>query len=213
MALPGAIGFTQGATLPCAATTAWNALCGLHPVRAGRSVLTLGTGGVSIFAVQLARALGAGVVATTSSAAKVERLRELGASHVVNYHDVPLWGRHVKTVVTGGVGVDCVVEVGGPGTMNESLHAVRRGGEVVLIGFLTDANPGIDYFHLKGSGATVRSIGVGDRTMLEDVVDIVATTRLEPVVDRVFPFGEARAAFAHMKAAHHIGKIVIDVAG
>jgi NADPH:quinone reductase-like Zn-dependent oxidoreductase len=190
--LPDALSFEEGSTLPCAATTAWTALSGHVPIRGGQSVLTLGTGGVSIFAVQLAKALGATVIGTTSSARKGERLKALGADHIVNYLEIPLWGQHVKTALTGGVGVDCVVEVGGPGTVNESLHAVRWGGEVVLIGFLTQDNPGIDYFHLKASGATVRSVGVGDRGALEDLVRAVSGARIRPVIDRVFGFEDAR---------------------
>lgn len=211
--LPNAITHAEGSTLPCAATTAWTALSGADPIRAGQTVLTLGTGGVSIFAVQLAKTLGATVIGTTSSAAKEERLKAIGADHVVNYSDIPEWGLHIKKKLTAGVGVDCVVEVGGPATVNESLRAVRWGGEVVLIGFLSSDNPGIDYFHLKGSGATVRSIGVGPRAALEDLVRAVSATGLKPVIDRIFSFGEARLAFEHLRSGRHIGKIVIDVAG
>lgn len=212
VALPDDIGFEAGATLPCAGVTAWNALGGPAPIRAGDSVLTLGTGGVSVFAVQLAKLLGARVIATTSSAAKGERLRALGADTVVNYAETADWGTHVKTALTGGRGVDRVVEVAGPATVNQSLSAVRWGGEVVLIGFLTSDNPGIDYFHLKGSGASVRSIGVGDRAMLQGLVGVVAQHGLEPVIDRVFDFADARAAFHALHAARHVGKIVVRVA-
>ncbi|MES2722281.1 MAG: NAD(P)-dependent alcohol dehydrogenase [Pseudomonadota bacterium] len=209
--LPDALSFEEGSTLPCAAVTAWTALSGPAPIRAGQTVLTLGTGGVSIFALQLAKAAGARVIATTSSASKGERLRALGADEVVNYAEIADWGRHVKKDLTGGLGVDCVVEVGGPATVTQSLTAVRWGGEVVLIGFLTQDNPGIDYFHLKGSGAVVRAIGVGDRAALEDLVRTVSNTGIKPVIDRVFGFGEARRAFEHLQAARHVGKIVIKV--
>lgn len=209
--LPAGISYEEGCTLPCAATTAWTALSGSVPIRAGATVLTLGTGGVSIFAVQLAKGMGARVIATTSSAAKAERLRELGADAVVNYAEVPEWGHHVRKELTGGAGVDCVVEVGGPATINQSLKAVRPGGEVVLIGFLSEDNPGIDYFALKGSNAVVRSIGVGDRAALEDLVRAWSATGLTPVIDRVFPFEDAVAAFEHLQAARHIGKVVIAV--
>ena len=117
----------------------------------------------------------------------------------------------MKKDLTGGVGVDCVVEVGGPATVTQSLTAVRWGGEVVLIGFLSQDNPGIDYFHLKGSGAIVRAIGVGDRAALEDLVRTIGQTQIKPVVDQVFGFGEAREAFDHLQAARHVGKIVIKV--
>jgi NADPH:quinone reductase-like Zn-dependent oxidoreductase len=209
VALGDGMSFAAGSTLPCAATTAWTALSGTPPIRAGQTVLTLGTGGVSIFAVQLAKLLGATVIATTSSARKSEILKSLGADHVVNYAEVTDWGIHVKKVLTGGLGVDCVVEVGGPGTVNQSLHAVRWGGEVVLIGFLTNDNPGIDYFHLKGSGATVRAIGVGDRAALQDMVRAVNGGRLQPVIDKTFAFADAKAAFKHLQSAGHVGKIVI----
>jgi len=208
--LPPGLTYEQGATLTCAGTTAYSALTGPYPVTAGHTVLTLGTGGVSIFALQIAKALGATVIATTSSAAKADRLRALGADHVVNYNDTPDWGKQVREM-TGGLGVDCVVEVGGPATVNQSLQAVRWGGNVVLIGFLTSDNPGIDYFHLKRSGAVVRSISVGDRPALQDLVRLCAGSRLQPVIDHVHPFSEARAAFEHLKQARHIGKIVIKV--
>ncbi len=207
--LPDSLSFEAGSTLPCAATTAWTALSGATPVRAGQTVLTLGTGGVSVFAVQLAKAVGATVIGTTSSAAKGERLKALGADQVVNYSEIADWGPHVKKALTGGIGVDCVVEVGGPATVNQSLHAVRWGGKVVLIGFLTEDNPGIDYFHLKASGAAVRSIGVGDRAALEDLVRVVSSAAIAPVIDKVFDFSDARQAFEHMRSASHVGKIVV----
>lgn len=211
VSLPDGVSFEAGCTLPCAATTAWSALSGPSPMRAGGTVLTLGSGGVSIFAIQLAKAVGARVVATTSDDAKGERLKALGADAVVNYRAVPEWGRHVRREVTGGAGVDSVVEVGGPATISHSLRAVRPGGEISLIGFLTEENPGIDYFLLKNSGASLRSISVGDRAALEDVVRAWRAARLEPVIDRVFAFDEAKAAFAHLIAAQHVGKVVIAV--
>jgi NADPH:quinone reductase-like Zn-dependent oxidoreductase len=213
VALPDGVSFEEGATLPCAATTAWSALSGSVPVRAGAAVLTLGSGGVSIFALQLARALGARVIATTSSAEKGERLRALGADHIVNYRDFPEWGRHVRREVTGGEGVDCIVEVGGPATIGQSLRAVRPGGEIALIGFLTEENPGIDYFQLKASTATLRPITVGDRAAVQDLVRAWRGAGLKPVIDRVFDFDEAPASFAHLISAQHVGKVVISVGG
>ncbi|MES2535650.1 MAG: NAD(P)-dependent alcohol dehydrogenase [Pseudomonadota bacterium] len=208
--LPAALSFEEGATLPCAAVTAWNALSGSTPIRSGHTVLTLGTGGVSIFALQIAKAVGAKVIATTSSDQKGERLKALGADHVINYSTIPDWGSHVRRL-TGGLGVDCVVEVGGPATINESLRAVRWGGDVVLIGFLTTDKPEIDYFHLKRSGAVVRSISVGDRTALEELVRMAAASCLKPVIDRIFAFEEAKAAFMHLQERRHVGKIVVRV--
>jgi len=208
--LPDGLSWEEGATLPCAAATAWCALAGAAPVRAGQTVLTQGSGGVSLFALQLARLLGARVIATTSSAGKAERLRALGADAVVNYAEETAWGERVRAL-TAGRGVDRVVEVGGPATVNQSLRAVARGGEVVLIGFLTEENPGIDYFALKGTGASVRAISVGDRANLEETVRAVALGRVKPVIDRVFPFEQSREAFAHLLAAKHVGKVVIRV--
>jgi NADPH:quinone reductase-like Zn-dependent oxidoreductase len=114
-------------------------------------------------------------------------------------------------MLTDGRGVDRVVEVGGPATVNQSLRAVARGGEVVLIGFLSTENPGIDYFALKGTGASVRAISVGDRANLEETVRAVASAGIRPVIDRVFDFAEARQAFAHLRDARHVGKVVIKV--
>ena len=208
--LPDSLSYDQGSTLPCAAVTAWNALTGPTPVRAGHTVLTLGTGGVSIFALQLAKSLGARVISTTSSAQKATRLEALGADEIVNYSTTPAWGDRVREL-TGGRGVDRIVEVGGPATINESLRAVAVGGEIVLIGFLSQDNPGIDYFRLKGSGATIRPITVGDRTALQDLVRAADLTGLTPVIDRVFGFDHAKEAFAHLHSGKHLGKIVIGV--
>ena len=206
--LPDALSYEAACTLPCAGLTAWTALSGPSPIRAGHAVLVQGSGGVSIFALQLARAVGATVIATTSSPAKAERLKALGAAEIVNYADDPEWGRRVRAL-TGGRGVDRVVEVGGPGTIGQSLRAVAVGGEIASIGFLSTENPGIDFFQLKTSGASFRNITVGDRAALLEFVRAVAATGLEPVIDRVFPFEAARAAFSHLEAGAHLGKVVI----
>lgn len=208
--IPAAISDERAATLPCAGVTAWNALGGPNPVRAGQTVLTLGSGGVSVFALQLAKVLGARVIATTSSPRKAETLRELGAEEVINYRSNPSWGEQVRDV-TEGRGVDRVVEVGGPATIEQSLRAVAVGGEVTLIGFLSDDNPGVDYFLLRGRGATTRSITVGDRADLQDLVRAVAATGLTPVIDEVFEFEQAKSAFERLRDAKHVGKLVIRV--
>lgn len=213
VAVPDGMSLEDACTLPCAGLTAWTSLSGAPPIRAGQTVLTLGSGGVSVFALQIAKLLGARVIATTSSARKGEVLTALGADHVVNYAEIPEWGAHIRKALTGGAGVDCVVEVGGAGTIGQSLNAVRWGGEVVLVGFLTSDNPGMDYFQLKGSGATVRAIGVGDRAGLQDLARAASGGRLKPVIDRTFAFDDARAAFAHLQSAQHIGKVVISLAG
>ena len=206
--LPDALSFEEGCTLPCAGLTAWTALTGPVPIRAGHSVLVQGSGGVSIFALQLARAVGATVIATTSSAAKASQLEALGAAAVVNYAEDPQWGRSVRAL-TGGRGVDRVVEVGGPGTIAQSLRAVALGGEIASIGFLSTENPGIDFFQLKTSSASFRNITVGDRAGLLELNRAVAAAGLKPIVDRVFGFGEAREAFSHLEGGSHLGKIVI----
>lgn len=209
--LPDALSYEEGCTLPCAGLTAWTALTGPTPIRAGHTVLVQGSGGVSVFALQLARAVGATVIATTSSAAKAEQLRALGAAQVVNYVDDPQWGKAVRAL-TGGRGVDRVVEVGGPGTIAQSLRAVALGGEIASIGFLSTENPGIDFFQLKTSGASFRNITVGDRAGLLELNRAVAATGLKPIVDRVFAFDEAREAFSHLETGAHLGKIVIRCA-
>ncbi|MES3028780.1 MAG: NAD(P)-dependent alcohol dehydrogenase [Pseudomonadota bacterium] len=206
--LPDALSYEEACTLPCAGLTAWTALTGPAPIRAGHTVLVQGSGGVSIFALQLARAVGATVIATTSSAAKAEQLKALGAAHIVNYVDEPEWGRRVR-VLTDGRGVDRVVEVGGPGTIAQSLRAVALGGEIASIGFLSTENPGIDFFQLKASGASFRNITVGDRAALLDLNRAVGASGLKPVIDRVFAFEEAREAFAHLESGTHLGKVVI----
>jgi NADPH:quinone reductase-like Zn-dependent oxidoreductase len=200
----------QAATLPCAGVTAWAALAGPEPIRAGHTVLTLGSGGVSIAALQLSKALGARVIATTSSETKAAALRELGADEVVNYRTESEWGERVREI-TDGRGVDRVVEVGGPGTIGQSLRAVAVHGEVVLIGWLTKDNPGIDYFQLKGSAATVRSVGVGTRDDQTNLLRAVTAAGLTPVVDRVFDFDHAPAAFEHLDGQDFIGKIVVTL--
>jgi alcohol dehydrogenase len=206
--LPDALSYEEGSTLPCAGLTAWTALTGPTPIRAGHTVLVQGSGGVSIFALQLARAVGATVIATTSSAAKADRLKALGAADVVNYAEDPQWGKAVRAL-SGGRGVDRVVEVGGPGTIAQSLRAVALGGEIASIGFLSTENPGIDFFQLKTSGASFRNITVGDRAGLLDLNRAVAATGLKPIVDRVFAFDEAREAFSHLESGGHLGKVVI----
>jgi NADPH:quinone reductase-like Zn-dependent oxidoreductase len=208
--IPAALSDDAASTLPCAGVTAWNALGGPAPVRAGQTVLTLGSGGVSIFALQLAKLLGARVIATTSSNQKAQTLESLGADEVINYRDNPEWGEQVRNL-TDGRGVDRVVEVGGPATIEQSLRAIATGGEVTLIGFLSEDNPGIDYFLLKGTGATTRSITVGDRTDLQNLLRAVTATGLAPVIDDVFEFADARMAFERLREGKHLGKLVIRV--
>jgi NADPH:quinone reductase-like Zn-dependent oxidoreductase len=207
--LPENLSFEEGATLPCAAVTAWNALFGAASVRPGQSVLVLGTGGVSIFALQFAHAAGAKVIATSSSNEKLDEAFALGAADGVNYRDVPEWHDAVLSL-TGGRGVDHVVEVGGSGTLARSLQAVRLGGSVHLIGVLT-GQAEIDPAPILRRNVTLRGVYVGSREMFEAMNRAILFHDLHPVIHRVFPFADAPAAFRHLEAQSHVGKVVIRV--
>jgi NADPH:quinone reductase-like Zn-dependent oxidoreductase len=211
VAIPPHLDDEEAATLPCAAVTAWNALAGGLPLAAGDDVLVLGSGGVSLFALQLAKAAGARVVATTSSAAKAERLRALGADEVIDYGLVPDWGEHARRL-SGGRGVQHVVEVGGGATMAQSLKAVAVGGEIAFVGALAGSGAAIDPAAMFLSGATLRAVAAGSRAQLQRVARIVERHRLRPVVARVFGFDDARAALAWYARGEAFGKTVIRVA-
>jgi alcohol dehydrogenase len=203
--VPGHLSFEEAATLPCAAVTAWVALTGHRRVTAGDTVLTQGSGGVSVFALQFARLLGARVIATTSTAEKAERLRALGASEVINYTETPDWDGKARELT-----VDCVVEIGGPGTIAMSLKALAVGGHVSLIGAsLSVSGTGLDPLSLTGRGITLGSISVGSRTDFEAMNRAIAMHRLHPVIDRTFPFAEAKEAYRHFEGRGHFGKVVI----
>ena len=219
--IPAALSFEQAAALPCAGVTAWHAL--MHagrPVRAGDTVLVLGTGGVSIFALQFAKAAGARVIATSSSDEKLARALALGASDGVNYTRTPEWDQEVMKL-TAGRGVDCVVEVGGVGTMNRSFQALAFSGKVVLIGVLTGApgspgspgsNGAINPYTLMPKRGSLHGIFVGDREMFELMNKAIETNRICPVVDKVFPFDDAAGAYRCQAAGEFFGKVVIRVA-
>ncbi len=206
--VPPHLSFEQAATLPCAAVTAWNALFGLRPLAPGQSVLVLGTGGVSIFALQFAHAAGARVIATSSSDEKLARAKALGASDGINYRAVPDWQDTVRQL-TDGRGVDHVVDVGGPGTIERSVRATRNGGVATLIGVLTRGT--LDPLAVFTSGAIVRPIYVGSRQMFEAMNAAISLHRIEPVVDRVFAFEEAKDAYRYLKGATHVGKVVVAI--
>jgi len=211
VALPEHLSDEEAATLPCAAVTAWNALAESGSVRAGDTVLTLGTGGVSIFALQLARLLGARVVVTSSSDEKLERARELGAWEGINYRSIPEWGRRVKEL-TGGRGVDHVIEVGGAGTLGQSLIAVRPAGTISLIGVLAGRRTDLDVTSVLMRSLRIQGVLVGSREHFEAMNRAIALHRLRPVVDRVFPFSEVPEAFAHVAAGRHFGKVCVRIA-
>ena len=207
--IPEHLTYAEAATLPCAAVTAWNALVTEGGVRAGDSVLVLGTGGVSIFALQFARLHGARAIATSGSDEKLARAIALGASDGINYRRTPEWGRRVLEL-TGGAGVDHVIEVGGAGTLPQSFRAVRYGGRIGLIGVLAEPGAGVDPRPLLMKGARLQGIYVGSREMFEAMNRAIALDRLHPAIDRVFPFAEAAEAFRYMKSAGHFGKIVVS---
>jgi NADPH:quinone reductase-like Zn-dependent oxidoreductase len=203
------LSYEEAATLPCAAVTAWNALVELGKIRAGDTLLTLGTGGVSMFALQLAKLHGARVIATSGSDEKLARVRELGADETINYKTTPEWDREVLRL-TGGVGVDNVVEVGGAGTLSRSANAARTGGVVSVIGVLS-AGEGLDPVMVLMKALRVQGIFVGSRAMFEDMDRAIAASNLHPVVDRIFPFEELPEALAYLHSGSHFGKIVIRI--
>jgi NADPH:quinone reductase-like Zn-dependent oxidoreductase len=196
----------EAATLPCAAVTAWHALVSEGAVKAGDTVLTQGTGGVSIFALQFAKLLGARVIATSSSDAKLSRVLQMGASDGINYKTTPEWGAKARELT--GTGVDHVVEVGGAGTMPESMRAARMGGRISLIGVLSGAGQ-FNPTPVLMKNLRVQGIYVGSREMFEAMNRAIALHKLRPVIDRVFPITDIRAALQHMESGSHFGKIVI----
>lgn len=207
VAIPEHLTDEEGATLPCAGVTAAHALLYAGNINAGDTVLIQGTGGVSLFALQFARALGARVIATSSSDEKLARVRRLGASEGINYKTTPEWGDRVREL-TGGNGVDHVVEVGGSGTIAQSLRAVRMGGRISLIGILTGGGT-VDPLPILMKGVCVQGIFVGSRAMFESMNGVLVRHELRPIVDKVFPFGELREALRHMESGSHFGKIVL----
>jgi NADPH:quinone reductase-like Zn-dependent oxidoreductase len=200
----------EAATLPCAAVTAWHALVGEGGVQAGDTVLVQGTGGVSLFALQFARLAGARVIATSGSDAKLARVLELGASDGINYKTTPDWDKRAREL-TGGVGVDHVVEVGGAGTLARSFKAVRMGGRISLIGVLTGNSGEVNPLAVLMKNVRLQGIYVGSREMFEAMNRAIALHRLRPVVDRVFPFQEIREALRYLESGAHLGKIVLRV--
>jgi NADPH:quinone reductase-like Zn-dependent oxidoreductase len=209
--IPDGLSFEEAACLPCAGVTAWNALMvSGKPVRAGDTVLVLGTGGVSMFALQFALAAGARVIVTSSSDEKIERVKGLGAAYGVNYARTPDWHREVLSI-TGGRGVDCVVEVGGVGTLERSFDSLAAGGKVGLIGVLTGRRAAINPYALMWKEGTLHGIRVGDRRMFEQMNRAIETNRIRPVIDTVFPFDDAIGAFRHQTSHPFIGKIVVRI--
>ncbi len=209
VAAPEHLSDVEAATLPCAAVTAWSALVTLGNVRPGDTVLVQGTGGVSIFALQFANVLGARTIVTSSSDEKLERARELGAWETINYKEVPEWGKQARRLSDGGV--DHVVEVGGGGTLEQSLVAVRAGGVVSIIGVLSGPGSRISVVPVMMHRLRLQGVFVGSRDGFEAMNRALAQHQIRPVVDRVFPFDETLQAFEHMQAGRHFGKIAIEI--
>jgi NADPH:quinone reductase-like Zn-dependent oxidoreductase len=207
--LPDGYSCEEGACLPCAGVTAWNCLFGVgKPIKPGDTVLTLGTGGVSIWGLQFAKAAGCRVISTTSRDAKAQRLQALGASDVINYKTHEKWDEEVMRV-TGGRGADCVVEVGGAGTLQRSYNSIGRGGKIGLIGVLTQGTSNPHTLMMKGG--SLHGIFVGDRGLFEQMVAAINANGIKPVIDKVFGFDQAKDAFRHQASGDFIGKVVIAV--
>lgn len=207
--IPAHLSFEEAATLPCAAVTAWCCLTDQRQLMPGDSVLTLGSGGVSVFAIQFARMFGARVIATTSSDAKADKLRALGAHEVINYTTHPEWDKEVMRL-TARRGADFVVEVGGPGTLASSLKSAAIGGHVVQVGILGGVGQQLDPALFRGRSITTRSITVGSRQSFEAMLRAIDVNLMRPVIDKVFKFEDAKLAYQHLQAQKHFGKVVIN---
>jgi NADPH:quinone reductase-like Zn-dependent oxidoreductase len=207
---PAYLSDEEAATLPCAAVTAWSALVTQGGLQAGDTVLLQGTGGVALFALQIARMMGARVLLTSSRDDKLARARALGAHEGINYVTTPDWDKAARSL-TGGVGVDHVVEVGGAGTMERSLRAVRTGGTVSVIGVLSGGAGAVPVTPILMNNLRVQGTFVGHRQSFEALNRAFTLHGIHPVVDRVFPFAEARAAFEYLQSSAHFGKVVIRV--
>ncbi|KAJ5503354.1 Polyketide synthase enoylreductase [Penicillium fimorum] len=211
---PSNLDARETSTLPCAALTSWNALYGLKPLKPGQIVLVQGTGGVSMFGLQFAKAAGATVIATTSSAAKAEKLKKLGADHVINYKTEPNWGDAARKLTPGGTGVDYIIEVGGSGTLKESLKCIKYEGIISVIGFLSGVDPKTQPPVLEALThiCTVRGVYVGSKALMKDMIRAIEANDIHPVVDdKVFSLDQTREAYDYMLAQNHFGKLTIKI--
>jgi NADPH:quinone reductase-like Zn-dependent oxidoreductase len=206
--IPDHLSYQEAACLPCAALTAWHALVDVGNLRAGQTVLVQGTGGVSLFALQFSKLMGASVILTSSSDAKLERAKALGADHLINYKTTPDWDKQVYKL-TGGAGVDVVVEVGGAGTLEKSIRSVRLGGTIGLIGVLTGPHQ-IDPMPILWKSVRLNGIFVGSVAMFEAMNKAISVAKLHPVIDKVFGFEQVADAYRYLESGAHFGKIVID---
>jgi NADPH:quinone reductase-like Zn-dependent oxidoreductase len=208
--IPEHLSYAEAATLPCAALTAWNALVTRGNLRAGDSVLVLGSGGVSIFALQFARAFSAQVIATTSSSNKTARLLSYGAQHVIDTKVRPDW-EVAASELTGKRGVDHVIEVGGVGSLERSIKAVAPAGHIALIGVLAGAQPPNNLFSLAHKNVTVSGIYVGSIEHFVAMNRFISAHKLHPIIDRTYQFEDAARAYEHLASGLHIGKVVITI--
>ena len=206
--IPTHLSFEEASTLPCAGLTAWNCLVEQGGLKAGNTALFLGTGGVSIFGLQIAKMMGARAIVTSSSDEKLERARDLGADELINYRQYPDWDIHVLEM-TDGIGVDVTIETGGGGTLDKTMEATRVGGTISLIGVLTGGT--INPTTVMRKSIRLQGVYVGNRRMFEDMNAAFDLNKIHPVIDRVFDFEDARSAYHAMRAAGHFGKLVIKV--
>jgi NADPH:quinone reductase-like Zn-dependent oxidoreductase len=200
----------EASALPCAGVTAWSAIVKLGGVKPGQTVLTQGSGGVSLFALQLAKMCGARVIATSSSDAKIERLKLLGADLTLNYKITPDWGNRARQMTDGGI--DLVVEVGGVGTLNESIRATRIGGTIAFIGVLAGApTSDLRLPLIVVQQQRVQGVTVGAVDDLQALADASVVNRLQPIIDKVFSFGQAKEAFSYLASGVQFGKVAISI--
>ena len=206
--VPSHLSAEQAACFPCAGLTAWSALVTTSGTAAGDIVLVLGTGGVSVFALQFAKALGATVIVTSSSDEKLAHAKELGADHGINYQATPEWGAAVKGL-TDGRGVDVVVEIGGTATLPQSFKAIRRGGHIPVIGALAGAQMDLAVYELIMTNAHLHGIGVGNRAGYEDMMRFVDQQQISPVIHKTYSFDDAAVALRDINKGEHFGKLVV----
>ena len=208
--VPDYLSIEEAATLPCSAVTAWDALLTRGGLGSGETVLILGSGGVSVFALQIAKLHGARVLAITSSDEKAQRLQALGADAVHNYKTDPNWDDWALAQ-TGGLGVDRVIEIGGPDTLNRSLKATRFGGHIALIGVLTGTSGDVQTVQILRKGIRLDGIYVGSRAMFAEMLAAFTEAKVKPIIDSTFAFEDAPDAFRRIESGQHFGKIVIRV--
>ena len=206
--IPQSLSYEEAATLPCAALTAWNALMETGQLKSGQTVLTLGTGGVSLFALQFAKAAGAKVIITSSSDEKLARAKKMGADFAINYRTNPNWSKEVMRL-TEHRGANLIIETGGPETLNHSLQASSFNGQIVIIGAQAGADQGISPLPILFKKLCLQGIMVGNKKMFENMLDQISRHNIKPVIDEVFSFEDVPKAYKKMGAANHFGKIVI----